>query len=50
MRHVLDEAGLAAAGGPLEQDRQARLVGGGEDFHFVADRQVERRRWRVEMA
>src|SRR6202451_3473856 len=44
MRHVLDEAGLAASGRPLEQQRQSRFVGGGEDFHFVANRQVERGR------
>ena len=49
MRHVLDEAGLAASGGSLEQERQARFVGGGEDFHFVADRQIERCRGGVEM-
>src|SRR5271163_2034749 len=49
MRHMLDEAGLAASGGTFEQDRQPRLVGGREDFHFVANRQiVGRRRW-IEM-
>ena len=50
MRHVLDEAGLAASGRSLEQHRQARFVSGGEDFHLVANRQVERCRGGVEMA
>ena len=49
MRHVLDEAGLAASGGTLEQQRQSRFVSGGEDFHLVANRQVKRCRGGVEM-
>ena len=40
MGHGLDEAGLAAAGRPLEQDRQALAVRGLEHPLFVADRQV----------
>src|ERR1700687_1297506 len=30
MRHMLDEAGLAASGWSLEQNREARFVSGGE--------------------
>ena len=41
--HVLDEPGLAAAGRPLEHQRQAARVAGLEDGDFVAGRQVERR-------
>ena len=41
-RHVLDEAGLAAAGRTLQQHRQARRVGGLEHLGLVADRQVPR--------
>src|SRR5439155_23907126 len=40
-RHVLDEAGLAAAGGALQQDRQAALVGGAEEGDLVPDGEVE---------
>src|SRR5712691_1949480 len=50
MSHVLDEAGFAAAGGPLEQHRQAGLVSGFEDLDFVADRQVVGRAMGVEVA
>ena len=38
--HVLDEARLAAAGRALEQDRQARGIGGLEDLDLVADGEV----------
>ncbi len=44
VRHVLDEARLAAAGRALEQHRQAARVGGREDLDLVADRQVVGRR------
>src|SRR5262249_18280570 len=44
MRHVLHEAGLAASGGPLEEDGKAGLVGGLENSNLVGDRQIE---WRV---
>ena len=40
-RHVLDEAGLAAAGRPLEHDREPARVTGLEDGHLAAHRQVE---------
>jgi len=43
VRHVLDEARLAAARRALQQHGQATGVGGGEDVHLVADRQVEGR-------
>jgi hypothetical protein len=42
MGHVLDETGFAAPGGSFEKDREARVVGGAEDFDFIADRQVIR--------
>src|SRR5450755_1017556 len=38
--HVLDEAGLAAAGRPLQHHRQALVVGRGEDLYFVAERLI----------
>jgi hypothetical protein len=40
--HVLDETRLAAAGRPLEQDRQPALVRRLEDADLVADRQEVR--------
>ena len=40
MGHVLDETGFAASGGSFEKDREAGVVGGAEDFDFIADRQV----------
>ena len=42
VRHVLDEAGLAATGRALQQDRQATGECGGEDVHLVADGEVPR--------
>ncbi len=50
MSHVLDEAGLTAAGGSLEQHRQASLVGGLENLDLIAYRQVVGSVVRVEMA
>jgi len=38
---IFDEARLAAAGRALQEDRQAALVGGGEEGELVADREVE---------
>ena len=40
-RHMRDEAALAAAGRPLQQQRQRVGMGGGEDLALVAARQVE---------
>lgn len=40
-RHVLDEAGLAATGGALEQYRQAVPPGALEDFDLMAGGLVE---------
>ena len=40
--HVLDEAGLAAARGPLEEDRQLLAVGRLEKLGLVAHRLVVR--------
>ena len=40
VRHVLDEACLAAAGRALEHDGQALLVAGAEEIDLVADREV----------
>ena len=39
--HVFHEAGLAAAGGPLQQHRYLLLVGGREQLHLVRHREVE---------
>src|SRR5689334_18039373 len=49
MRHVLDEARLAASGRAFEEHRKARLVSGLEDFDLVADRQIVGGVVRVEM-
>src|SRR5208282_4857730 len=49
MRHMLNEAGLAASGRAFEQDREPRLVCGLEDFNLIRDWQVVRRMMRVEM-
>src|SRR5262249_15350155 len=40
VRHVLDEAGLAAARRPLQEHGQARGVGGREHGHLVPDREI----------
>src|SRR3546814_3377263 len=42
VRHVLHEAGLAAAGWTLDQHRHAMLPGLPEEHLFVAQRLVER--------
>ena len=42
VRHVLDEARFAAAGGAGEQHRQAGFVGGEEHLDFVGERDVVR--------
>ncbi len=50
-RHVGDEAGLAAAGGALDQQRQAVAPSRFEHRAFVAERFVVRffLRWRLDM-
>src|SRR4029453_2267749 len=40
MRHVLDKTGFAAARRSFEKDRQPAGIGGLEDAHLVANRQV----------
>src|SRR5215510_2655776 len=42
MGHVFDEAGLAATGRSLEQDRQTAVIRGLEDFDFVANGEIVR--------
>ncbi len=40
--HVLDEAGLAGAGGAFQQHRDALGIGRLEELHFIRDREVVR--------